>query len=79
MVEVAWKVTRFKYKIRFYDPEKRAEQLVIDFVNSCCADTCDAICRLKKVIHRFNGRDDKRRKNSNGELPVRDLVKQEER
>lgn len=70
-LEVAWKVTRFKYKIRFFDPEHQAEKLAIEFVNSCCADTCDAICRLKKVIHRFSGRDDRKRKNGNGRGPVR--------
>lgn len=72
-VEIAYKVTRYKYKIRFYDPERRAEGLAMDFVNSCCADTCDGICRLKKVIHRFSGRDDRKRKTGNGAQPVRDL------
>ena len=71
VVEVAWKVTRFKYKIRFYDPEHRAEQLALEFVNSCCADTCDGICRLKKVIHRFSGRDDKRCRNGDDTRAVR--------
>jgi hypothetical protein len=58
-VSDAWKVSRFKYLIRFYDPDKLAEGLAMEFVNSICADYADAICRLKKVIHRFYGRDDK--------------------
>ena len=65
-VEDAWKVSRFKYKIRFYDPTKRAERLAIDFVNSDCADYADAICRLKKIIHKFYGRDEERKNSRNG-------------
>lgn len=58
VLQDAWKVSRYKYKFVFYDPEGIAETLAMDFVNSSDARTCDGIGRLKKVIHRFYGRDD---------------------
>jgi hypothetical protein len=60
----ATKVTRTKFEFVFLDPEKRCEQLALDFVNDRCHRYADAIARLKKVIHRFHGRDfgDKRGK-----------------
>lgn len=58
IVQEAWKVSRYKYKFVFYDPDHVAEQMAMDFVNSSDARTCDGIARLKKVIHRFSGRDD---------------------
>lgn len=66
-IEYARRVSRYKFEISLYDPQKRAEELAIEYVNSCCADTCDAIRRLKAVIHQFNGRDDRK----NGQVPGR--------
>lgn len=66
VLQDAWKVSRYKYKFVFYDPHRVAEDMVMEFVNSSDARTCDGIGRLKKVIHRFYGRDDDgrpRRKN----------------
>ena len=63
-IEYARRVSRYKFEISLYDPQGRAEKLAIEYVNSCCADTCDAIRRLKAVIHQFHGRDD--RKNGQG-------------
>ena len=54
----AWRESRYKFRIVLYDPDKRAEQLAVDYTNSCCARQCDAILRLKRVIHKFSGRDD---------------------
>ena len=54
----AYRVTRYKFQFVFYDPHRKAEGLVIEFINSCCADTCDAIARLKRVIRQFSARDE---------------------
>jgi hypothetical protein len=62
----AVKVTRYKYEITFHDPDGRAEALAIEFINSCCADFADAVCRIKKVIHRFHGRDEAQAQKGNG-------------
>jgi len=58
-ISKASKVTRFKYEFVFYDPEGLTEQLVMDFVNSESQGFADAVRRLKNVIHKFYGRDDK--------------------
>jgi len=66
-LQSAVRVSRYKFEFTFYDPACTAEQLAMDFVNSCCADFADAICRLKKVIHRFHGRDPtEKNRGSNG-------------
>jgi hypothetical protein len=62
----AVKVTRYKYEITFHDPDRRAEELAIEFVNSCCADFADAVCRIKKVVHRFHGRDEQKGNGARG-------------
>ena len=54
-VEYAHKATRYKFEISLYDPEHKAEELAIEFVNSCCAKTCSGIRRLKSVVHKFHG------------------------
>jgi len=59
-------VSRYKYRIVFLDPEGKAEDMAFEFVNSSDARTCDAICRLKKVLHRFTGRDDSQAQRKNG-------------
>lgn len=71
-VQAATKLTRYRFRFTFYDPDHLAEQAVIDFVNACCdvapIDFADAQRRLKSVIHKFDGRSDDSRKGrgSNG-------------
>ena len=60
----AVKTTRFKYEIVFYDPDNKAEDLALKYVNACCADHADAVRRLKLVSHKFSGRDDDSRRRS---------------
>lgn len=55
-IATAVKVGRYEFEFRFYDPERRAEALALEFVNSCCHGFADAICRLKKVTFNFTGR-----------------------
>ena len=55
----ALKVSRFKYEFVLYDPDHLGEDLAIEFVNSDCQGFADAVRRLKNVIHKFYGRDDK--------------------
>jgi hypothetical protein len=66
VLQDAWKVSRYKYKFVFYDPQHQAENMAMEFINSSDARTCDAIGRLKKVIHRFYGRDDDGHPRKNG-------------
>lgn len=67
-LESAVKITQWRYRFSFYDEENLAEAYTNEFVNSQCADYADAVSRLKKVIHRFSGRNEF---GSNGEAPVK--------
>lgn len=57
-LQAARKLSRFRFEFVFYDPERLAEALAMEFVNACCADFADAQRRLKSVLHNFSGRED---------------------
>jgi len=63
----AVRLDRVHFEFEFYDPDGRAETLALEFINSSEHGFADAVCRLKKVIHRFSG---KRRGNSNGQQRI---------
>ena len=44
-----------RFQIRFYDPEMRALDLGIEFVNSPCARYADHVRRLKQSLERMQG------------------------
>jgi hypothetical protein len=54
----AEKISRFKYRFIFYDPDHRAEKLAMEFVNSESQGHADAIKRLKNSLNQFCGRDE---------------------
>jgi hypothetical protein len=61
-IEDAWRAGSYQYNFVFYDPDHRAEDLAIEFVNSFCADYADAVKRLKSVIYQFSSQSERSRK-----------------
>lgn len=50
------------FEFSFHDPERRAEALAMEYINSCCVEHAFSVECLKKVLHRFHGKDRLRQK-----------------
>lgn len=51
----AARMGRRGFKIVMYDPEHRAEELVIEFINSESSLFADGLRRVNKILHSFGG------------------------
>lgn len=56
------KVAPSCHEIWLYDPEGRADQLAVDFINSECVLFADGMKRMKKIIHSFGGKNRRRKR-----------------
>jgi hypothetical protein len=56
------KVGPSAHVITFYDPERRADALAIEFLNSESSRFADGARRMKKVVHSFGGNGKRRRR-----------------
>ena len=66
----AYKVTKYKFRFRFYDPRHLCEGLAMAFINSCCHDFADAVCRIKKALHKFTGRGETQKNGQGGRIVI---------
>lgn len=62
----ATRMGRRGHRIVMYDPDRRAEELVIQFINSESSLFADGLRRVNKILHSFGGNGVS---NSSGEAP----------